>query len=544
MSLDNTLPPCEQVSLALQLCQTDPKLGGVILRARSGPVRDAILASLPKDAVRLHPEMGDEVLNGGVDLTASLAAGTIVHAGGILDRANTWILSMAERSTPEFCARLCHAQAQRKDVVLVVLDEGAREDETVPPQLSECLAFAVDVTDVPYREFSKPELRRGETASAVCTPGQQALLVELAVAFGISSMRAPLLALNAARALASRNMRAHVTNDDISTATALVYGPRATRLPQPPQPEEPQQPAQSEPDTAPGENLTEIPQDLVLDAVLAQLPDGLLAKLANSASRGATGSGAGAKKRGNHRGRPLAPRPGRKRDGTVIDVVSTLRSAAPWQRLRGRQSPDSRVEVRASDLRIKQFESRSDRLLIFAVDASGSAAIARLAEAKGAVELLLSEAYARRDHVSLLAFRGQEAELLLPPTRSLVQTKRRLAQLPGGGGTPLATGLELALQQALLAKRRGMTPTVCLLTDGRANIARDGSANRKLAMQEAETVGAHLRANGIASIVIDTSNRPDRKLCALADQMGADYLPMPRADAHRMSKAVMTHVGT
>ena len=89
----------------------------------------------------------------------------------------------------------------------------------------------------------------------------------------------------------------------------------------------------------------------------------------------------------------------------------------------------------AGDIRLRRYEERSDRLLIFTVDASGSAALARLAEAKGAIEILLAEAYARRDHVCLIAFRGTEAELLLPPTRSLVQTKRRLAGLPGGGGT-------------------------------------------------------------------------------------------------------------
>jgi magnesium chelatase subunit D len=85
-----------------------------------------------------------------------------------------------------------------------------------------------------------------------------------------------------------------------------------------------------------------------------------------------------------------------------------------------------------SDVRVRQFEERSDRAIIFVVDASGSAALARLAEAKGAIELLLGEAYARRDHVALVAFRGDGADILLPPTRSLVQTKRRLGQFRAG----------------------------------------------------------------------------------------------------------------
>ncbi len=111
--------------------------------------------------------------------------------------------------------------------------------------------------------------------------------------------------------------------------------------------------------------------------------------------------------------------------------MATLRAAAPWQTIRRRATGrDGVLELRPDDIRLKQAQERSDRLLIFTVDASGSAALARLAEAKGAVELLLAQAYARRDHVALVAFRGAGAEVLLPPTRSLVHTKRRLAALP------------------------------------------------------------------------------------------------------------------
>ena len=133
------------------------------------------------------------------------------------------------------------------------------------------------------------------------------------------------------------------------------------------------------------------------------------------------------------------------------------------------------IKIRAEDFRFRQFEEKASRLLIFAVDASGSSAFNRLAEAKGAIEYMLSQAYANRDHVCLIAFRDREARLLLPSTRSMVMTKRRLAQLPGGGGTPLAAGLELAAAEGYSARRSGMQPFICILTDGRANIALDGS---------------------------------------------------------------------
>ena len=166
--------------------------------------------------------------------------------------------------------------------------------------------------------------------------------------------------------------------------------------------------------------------------------------------------------------------------------------------------------------------------------------MSRLGEAKGAVELLLAEAYARRDHVALIAFRGSTAEILLPPTRSLVQTKRRLAGLPGGAGTPLAAGLKAAAELAVLARARGLSPTLAMLTDGRANIALDGGADRGRAAHDATTLARMIRAQGISGLVLDMSNRPQEALRDLASQMGAPYIPLPRADAKRLSAAIST----
>ncbi|OZA18174.1 MAG: hypothetical protein B7Y02_01875 [Rhodobacterales bacterium 17-64-5] len=288
-----------------------------------------------------------------------------------------------------------------------------------------------------------------------------------------------------------------------------------------------------------------MPDDILLEAIRAALPADLLARLASGrAARSAKGSGSGALRKGNHRGRPLPSRPGTPGSGKRIDLVSTLRAAAPWQPLRRRTPEATRLEIRQSDLRLKRYQESSDRVLIFAVDASGSSALARLGEAKGAVELLLAQAYARRDHVALIAFRGLGAELMLPPTRSLVQTKRRLASLPGGGGTPLAAGLKMAFELAGQTKARGMTPAVALLTDGRGNIALDGSANREAAEVDSLKLARTLRASGIPGLVNDIANRPQPALRRLAEMMDAPYLPLPRADAQRLSAALQVALGS
>jgi magnesium chelatase subunit D len=284
-----------------------------------------------------------------------------------------------------------------------------------------------------------------------------------------------------------------------------------------------------------------LPAEVVLEAVRSALPANVLDQLAanRAVARGGAGSGAGQRKRGNRRGRPLPSRPGHPDGRSRIDIVATLRAAAPWQPLRRSMAPGGHLlHIRPSDIRLRRYEDRSDRLLIFTVDASGSSAMARLAEAKGAVEILLAEAYARRDHVALVAFRGTTAELLLPPTRSLVQTKRRLTALPGGGGTPLAAGLRAAQETADHARRHGLTPSVVLLTDGRGNIALDGTANRAQAATDAEGVARRLGALGVSTLVVDTANRPQETLRSLSQALGGAYLALPRASAERLSEAV------
>jgi magnesium chelatase subunit D len=198
----------------------------------------------------------------------------------------------------------------------------------------------------------------------------------------------------------------------------------------------------------------------------------------------------------------------------------------------------SRIAIRREDFRIVRFRHRSETTTIFVVDASGSAALQRLAEAKGAVELLLAECYVRRDRVALLAFRGRTAELLLPPTGSLVRAKRSLAGLPGGGGTPIAAAIDAACLLADAVRRRGQTPSVVFLTDGRANIARDGTPGRAKAEADAIAAAHALRGGGFAALLLDTSPRPAPQAERLAAAMGARYRPLPYADAGALSHAI------
>ena len=534
-------------TLALQLLRLDPGLGGICIRARSGPVRDRLTAMIDPAAQRLHPAVSDEALFGGLDLSATLASGHLVQEKGLLATPGTLILAMAERATTGLAARLAVALDKNNDHCLIALDEGAEPDEALNPKLAERLAFHVDLSDCAFGDTkdahpsSATPLPVQDVAISAATIAQ---ITRVAEELGIDSMRAPLFTIRAARAHAALQGRDRLLAEDVETACALTLTHRATRLPEPEaQEQDPPPPPPDQSNDADTQDGFDLPDELLLEAVRALLPDNLLEQLAAQKARAGRGNGTGAAHKGNRRGRPLPSRAGRISDGARIDIIGTLRAAAPWQTIRRNGSGRDGLHIRPADIRIKRFEEKSDRLLIFTVDASGSSALSRLAEAKGAVELLLAQAYARRDHVALVAFRGTEAELLLPPTRSLVQTKRRLAGLPGGGGTPLAAGMMTAFDQATQATRRGLTPTIAILTDGRANIALDGRADRKQAAEDAQHIARILRAHGTDAIVIDTGNRPEPALRKLAQTLDAAYLPLPRADAERLSKSVATALG-
>jgi len=563
-------------ALAAALFAVDPVgLGGVIVRGPAGPVRDRwaemVRALLPEGAPFRRIPLGieDDRLLGGLDLATSLAVGRPVAQQGVLAQTNggVAILAMAERldvtAAARFAAALDHGELiiERDGLALrlatrlglIAFDEGVAPDERPPDALVERLAFRIDLSGV----GSRTALDERYGAAAVCharrllgssTPADPEIVEAICVvaeSLGLRSIRASQLALRAARAHAALNGRLSITTEDAAEAARLVLAWRAVSAPpqqdadSAPQDESevPDQPAESQDRHQDNESDAASQTEMMVEAIQAALPDDLLEQLsldnqARTTAPRSRGSGDAAKSAS--RGRPVGSRSGTLRAGARLNLVETLRAAAPWQRLRGQGASSGRIQVRPVDFRIRRFVQRLEATTIFVVDASGSAAVQRLAEAKGAVELLLAKAYVSRARVALIAFRGAGAELLLPPTRSLARAKARLAELPGGGGTPLAAGVEAALILGQAEKAKDHTPLLVFLTDGRANIARDGAPGRALADSDALTLCRQVREAGLAAVFVDTSPRAQPDGDRFARAMGAVYSPLPYVEANAM----------
>ncbi|MDO6416203.1 magnesium chelatase subunit D [Sphingomonas sp. BIUV-7] len=571
-SSDATPNALADAILAARLCAIDPRLCGLVLRgdpdARNAVIA-ALQAGLPADvAVRRVPlHVDDERLLGGIDLTETLARGEAVSRIGLLAEADggMLVLPMADRLSDATAARIAavidtgEVVIERDGIALragtrfvtVVLDDGIEPEEGPPAALVERMAFWIDLEgvrspglgqDPGYPVLAPEDDRMLEQVGceAAETPELLEVVVRTAAVLGIDSIRPVLFALRAARASAKLARRCAIADADLTLAARLVLAPRATRMPAPADetPSEPPPPSQRD-DGEEDSAVTAPIEDIVLAAALAALPKNVLARIAAGRSRrgrNINARGGGERRKSSVRGRPMGARAGVPGGGQRLALIDTLRAAAPWQTVR--KCGPGRVAIRRDDLRVRRFETRAEAVTIFAVDASGSSALARLAEAKGAVELLLAEAYVKRAQVALVAFRGSTAEIVLPPTRSLARARRSLADLPGGGGTPLAAGLNAARDLAEAARARGRTPFVVILTDGRANIAADGSAVRNRAQTDATSAAKAVGAAGIPAAFIDISARSRPEGAALAAAMGARYLPLPRADATAVHAAI------
>lgn len=556
MSVDGaTVSPADDARLALKLLAVAPKLGGVTLRG-DWSIRDELVAyakplfpqNAPWQRLPLNLEPGQ--LQGGVDLVASLASGRRVISPGILDKAAGGVIvaPMADRMPQSLAgpiAQFLDDVSEHRPTVLIMLDDGIDVDERPPAALIERAAFCIDLTGAAVAgqpQLLDRELDLAEVAQL--SARDREALANVSVAFGVASGRALRFAELAARAHAASNERRTVEEIDLATACRLVLAPRATRLPAPndlPQ-DEPDR-SGDRPNDADDNFAETASRDILLEAVAAAIPPKLLDQIGKSRTRRRVmTAGGGQRGQSAARGRPLASHPGLPRGGHRLALIDTLRAAVPWQGLRRQEAiaRQSLLQVRKADLRIRRFEERSVSLTIFCVDASGSAAVARLAEAKGAVERLLAQAYVTRSEVALISFRGENADLLLPPTRSLTRARRVLSDLPGGGGTPLASGIAMARQVGKLAAGRGRGCLIVLLTDGSANVALDGTGGRTKAHDDAIAAAQSVAEDGIDALVIDISARPRQAAQELAQALKARYVPLPAGRSDAIDRAVRT----
>ncbi|TVP74149.1 MAG: VWA domain-containing protein [Gemmatimonadales bacterium] len=529
--------------------------------------------------------------DGGIVLLPSAERLRVEVAAPLLEALDRGRMSVERDGVSE-----CPAAA----IGVVALDESVEDEPGAPAALRDRTAFLLPLPPrwkpTPEHLPGAAALARAREAlpHISVTPEAMEALARQAAMGGWASHRPLLLALRTARALAALLERPRADAEIAALAGALVLVPRGAPLPatgedeadpdaahdEPPEPpaaeEEqddapedagdeasPDEPPPGEPPTPEADEAPDTPEeapepsglpaDLIPAVVRALLPKDWEDSKARPSGSGGRSLGRSGRGRGDGlvpataRGRRIGAEPGRPRGGRRLDLPATLVAAAPWQRLRSqaraREAEDAltgdspALQVTPDDLRVQRRVRPAASRTLFLVDASGSQALRRLGEVKGAVELLLADSYRRRDEVALIVFRGRDARVVVPPTRSLVRARRLLRGLAGGGGTPLARGLETALELVHRARRDDVEPRIVLLSDGRPNVDRAGKGGRSQARNDALALADELRRTGTPVRVLDTSPRGERFLDELARHLGTRSHHLPHADARAIRRA-------
>jgi magnesium chelatase subunit D len=566
----------EDAKLALLLAAVDPAIGGVLLRGQKGSAKTTLArglaALLPGDAPFVDLPLGatEDRLIGTLDLGAVLTGEGRRFEPGLLAAAHGGVLYVDEVNLlPDHLVDVLLDVAasgvnrvEREGIShehparFVLIGSMNPEEGELRPQLLDRFGLAVDLTtSLEPRDRAEAVRRRLDFDAdpagiaprhapvehelgtrLACTTAAHvpdALMVRIGMlcsAAGVDGLRADLVISRAAAALAGWERRAEATVDDVRRVAPLALAHRQRRTPF----DEPREngiddalDALDQPDDADDHSARDTDAERVAD------PDAPPQRVVPLRASRAPAEAPGRRSPGDgSRGRLIGDRVPEGPVGAVA-VAATARAVAERRAL----DPEGPA-VRAEDLREARREQRTGNLLVLAVDASGSMGARRRMEAvKGAVLGLLVDAYQRRDRVALVAFRGEGAEVLLRATGSVEVARARLADLPTGGRTPLAAGIDAALDVATSPANRGSghRPLLVLVSDGRATAAHDGDP-----VKAARRAAATVRTRRVDAVVVDAEDGAGRLGLAeeIAGEMGARYLRLAEVSAGALEHAL------